>query len=110
MSLEANKTLVQSYLEGVWSGDVSIMEQHSGLRHLIPFVQEIIEANEHSNSKITEQFGEGEWVATRFVSDIKLKKDFRGMEAGSQVTIETLMMHHIVDGEIVLQYAQGAPI
>lgn len=109
MLAEQNKAIVRHILEEIWHGNLGILNEHPGMHASIPFLTTMRDSVDFSSQEIVQQLADGNWVVTRFLSSGIHKKDFMGTPAGKEVHIETIMIHHIQDGQMVEQRSQGGP-
>lgn len=107
-SAEALKSLVRHVIEETTRGNLDILQEHPGLHETIPIMRAMHEGFSERKVTFALQFTEGEWVASRLIENRKHTGMFMGIApTHKQVEIEVLMLHRIVDGKIVQQYAQA---
>lgn len=111
MSTEQNKAVVRHVLSELWNGNFAIADEHAGIQEIIPFIQHIHGAMTNSVHELVQQVADGEWVASRFVTEATHSGVFMGMPpTGERVLSETLMFHRVVNGIIVEQHSQGGRV
>ena len=111
MSAEQNKAVVCHVLNELWKENFGIADKHPGIQEVVPFIQHIHQAMSDSQHEIVQQFADGEWVATRQITEATHTGNFMGMPpTGERIRSETLMFHRVVNGFIVKQHSQGGRI
>jgi predicted ester cyclase len=120
---EANKALVRSYLTGVDTGDVGVLDTYvdptyddhnpppfqqgtgmDGARQAFTYALGAFSDFRH---EISAQYADGDVVITRITGSAKHTGEFLGIPAtGKQVSMEGIAIHRIADGKVVEHWAQ----
>ncbi len=107
MTPEERKQLVTSMIEDrLKAGSTDGMEEHPGLREIIPTVERVSQALSNRSVSFPLVICEGEWVAVRAVFSGTHVGDLFGNPAtGKHLEYEVLMFNRVVDGKIVKQHS-----
>jgi predicted ester cyclase len=108
MSQEENKRIVTRYLEALDRKDFEALKEHPGLYQTAARQPMVRAAFPDLQTTIEQQVAEGDTVATRGVMEGTHLGTFMGVEATNKhLTWTVLVMDRIVDGKIVLHYANA---
>ena len=108
MSLEENKTIVRRVIEALDQQDFAILNEHPGFNETVQRQPLVRAAFPDLQTTIEQQIAEGNTVATR----VTLRGTHLGAFMGAaptekQLSWTVLLMDEIVDGKIVLHYANA---
>ena len=108
MSLEENKAIVRRFLEALDRQNFDALKEHPGLYQTVVRQPIIRAAFPDLHTTVEHQVAEGDTVATRAT----LRGTHRGPLFGAAptnqlLTFSVLLMDQIVDGKIVLHYANA---
>lgn len=107
-STETLKSLVRHVIEEATRGNLDILQEHPGLHEIIPMQRALYEGYSERQVTFALQFTDGEWVASRVITNYKHTGMFMGIPpTHKQIEMEILMFHRIVDGKIVQQHSQA---
>ena len=108
MSIEENKAIVRSFLEDLDQRNFDALKEHPGLYQTVARQPLIRAAFPDLQTTIEHQIAEGDTVATRATMRGTHLGQFMGVAPTSkQLTWNVLLMDTIVDGKIVLHYANA---
>jgi predicted ester cyclase len=112
MSSEENKSIIIRLQESLNRHDLTVLDQHPGMRGTKEFLGRYFHAFPDAQATIEELVAEGEWVAARLISRGTHQHEEWGGQApiGRPWVVEVLALHRIVDDRIVLAYAQAGPM
>jgi predicted ester cyclase len=107
-SAETLKSLVRHVAEEAIRGNLDILQEHPGLRESIPFHRALNAGFSERKVTFPLQFTDGEWVASRIIVSQVHTGTFMGIPpTHNRVEHEVLLMHRVVAGKIVQEYAQS---
>ena len=105
---ETLKSLVRHVIEETIRGNLDILQEHPGLIETIPMQRALQEGYSERKVTFALQFTDGEWVASRIVTNYKHTGTFMGIPPTNKyIEMEVLLFHRIVDGKIVQQHSQA---
>jgi predicted ester cyclase len=108
MSIEENKAIVRRYLEALDQHNFDAVKQHPGLYQTVVRQPLIRAAFPDGQTIVEHQVAEGDTVATRATLRGTHLGPFMGVPPTNQkLTWSLLLMDQIVDGKIVLHYANA---
>jgi predicted ester cyclase len=108
MSIEENKAVVRRYLEALDRHSFEVLREHPGLYQAAARQPMIRAAFPDCQTTIEYQVAEGDVVATRARMRGTHLGPFMGVPASNQkLAWSLLLMDQIVDGKIVLHYANA---
>ena len=107
-SSEDNKAIVRRFLEALEKQDFEALKEHPGLYQTAQRQPMVRAAFPDLRTKIEQQIAEGDTVATRATMQGTHLGPFMGVApTNKQVKLTILLMDQIVDGKIVLHYANA---
>ena len=108
MSLEANKAVVRRFLEALDQQNFDALKEHPGLSQTVVRQPIIRAAFPDLRTTVEHQVAEGDTVATRATLSGTHHGPLFGVAPTHQrLTWSVLLMDRIVDGKIVLHYANA---
>jgi len=108
MSMEENKTIVRRFLEALDQQNFDALKEHPGLYQTVVRQPIIRGAFPDLQTTVEHQVAEGDTVATRATLRGTHRGTFMGVApTNQQLTFSVLLMDKIVDGKIVLHYANA---
>ena len=108
MAMEANKAIIRRFLEDLDRKNFDALKQHPGLYQTVERQPIIRAAFPDLQTTIEHQVAEGDTVATRGTMRGTHLGPFMGVAPTSkQLTWSVLLMDTVVDGKIVLHYANA---
>ena len=108
MSTEENKAIVRRYLEALDQQNFDAIKEHPGLYQTVVRQPIIRAAFPDLQGTIEHQIAEGDTVATRGTLRGTHLGPFMGVApTNKQLTWSVLLMDQVVDGKIVLHYANA---
>jgi predicted ester cyclase len=108
MSMEENKAIVRRFLEALDEKNFDALKDHPGLYQTVERQPLIREAFPDLQTTIERQIAEGDTVATRATLRGTHVGPFMGVApTNKQLTWSVLLMDQVVDGKIVLHYANA---
>jgi predicted ester cyclase len=107
-SSEENKAIVRRFLEALDRQDFETIKEHSGLYQTVQRQPMIRAAFPDLRTTIEQQIAEGDTVATLATMEGTHLGAFMGVApTNKQVKLTVLLMDQIVEGKIVLHYANA---
>ena len=115
MAMEANKAIIRRFLEDLDQKNFDALKHHPGLYQTVERQPIIRAAFPDLQTTVEHQVAEGDTVATRGTMRGTHLGPFMGVAPTSkQLTWSVLLMDTVVDGKIVLHYANadwiGVPV
>jgi predicted ester cyclase len=108
MSIEDNKAIIRSILAALDRHDYDALKDHPGLYQTIVRQPMVRAAFPDGQTTVEHQVAEGDMVATRATIRGTHRGELFGVAPTNQhLTFSLLMMDQIVDGRIVLHYANA---
>lgn len=108
MSLQENKAIVRRFLEALDQKNFAALMEHPGLYQTVERQPLIRSAFPDLQTTIDQQIAEGDTVATRATLRGTHLGQFMGVApTNQQLTWSVLLMDQVVDGKIVLHYANA---
>jgi predicted ester cyclase len=108
MAMEANKAIIRRFLEDLDQKNFDALKQHPGLYQTVERQPIIRAAFPDLQTTVEHQVAEGDTVATRGTMRGTHLGPFMGVAPTSkQLTWSVLLMDTVVDGKIVLHYANA---
>ena len=108
MSLEENKAIVRRVLEALDQKNLAILNEHPGFFETVQRQPLLRTAFPDLQTTIEHQIAEGDTVATRAILRGTHLGPFMGATpTGKQLSWNILLMDQIVDGKIVVHYANA---
>jgi len=108
MAMEANKAIIRRFLEDLDRKNFDALKQHPGIYQTVERQPIIRAAFPDLQTTIEHQVAEGDTVATRGTMRGTHLGPFMGVAPTSkQLTWSVLLMDTVVDGKIVLHYANA---
>ena len=108
MAMEANKAIIRRFLEDLDQKNFDALKQHPGLYQTVERQPIMRAAFPDLQTTIEHQVAEGDTVATRGTMRGTHLGPFMGVAPTSkQLTWSVLLMDTVVDGKIVLHYANA---
>jgi predicted ester cyclase len=108
MSMEENKAIVRRFLEALDQQHFDALKEHPGLYQTVVRQPIIRAAFPDLQTTVEHQVAEGDTVATRATLRGTHRGPFMGVApTNQQLTFSVLLMDKIVDGKIVLHYANA---
>lgn len=108
MSMEENKAIVRRFLEALDQRNFAALTEHPGLYQTVERQPAIRAAFPDLRTTVEHQIAEGDTVATRATLRGTHLGPFMGVApTNKQLTWSVLLMDTIVDGRIVLHYANA---
>ena len=108
MAMEANKAIIRRFLEDLDQKNFDALKQHPGLYQTVERQPIIRAAFPDLQTTVEHQVAEGDTVATRGTMRGTHLGPFMGVAPTSkQLTWGVLLMDTVVDGKIVLHYANA---
>ena len=108
MSMEENKAIVRRFLEALDQQNFDALKEHPGLYQTVVRQPIIRAAFPDLQTTVEQQVAEGDTVATRATLRGTHSGPFMGVPpTNQQLTFSVLLMDKIVDGKIVLHYANA---
>jgi predicted ester cyclase len=108
MSMEENKAIVRGVLEALDRHDFDALKEHPGLYQTVVRQPMIRAAFPDLQTTIEHQVAEGDTIATGATLRGTHRGSFMGVApTNQQLTWSVLLMDQIVDGKIVLHYANA---
>ena len=108
MSTEGNKAIVRSFLEALDQQNFDALKEHPGLYQTVVRQPMIRAAFPDLQTTVEHQVEEGDTVATRATMRGTHLGPFMGVApTNQQLTWSVLLMDKVVDGKIVLHYANA---
>jgi predicted ester cyclase len=108
MSMEENKAIVRRFLEALDQKNFAALEEHPGLYQTVQRQPFIRAAFPDLRTTVEHQIAEGDTVATRATLHGTHLGPFMGVApTNKQLTLSVLLMDTVVDGRIVLHYANA---
>src|SRR6185503_3966701 len=106
--LEENKAIVRRFLEALDRQNFEALKEHPGLYQTVQRQPMIRMAFPDLQATIEQQIAEGDTVATRATMEGTHAGTFMGVApTNKHVKLTVLLMDQIVDGKIVLHYANA---
>jgi predicted ester cyclase len=109
MSAEEDKAVVRRFLEALDRHDFASLKEHPGLQQILerhPLMRAAFPDLQH---KIEQQIAEGDTVATRVTMTGTHSGSFMGASpTNKRISWGVLLMDRVVDGKIVLHYANNS--
>ena len=109
MSVEESKAVIRHFLEALDRHDFAGLTEHPGLQQVLerhPLMRAAFPDLQH---KIEHQIAEGDTVATRVTMTGTHRGPFMGVAAtNKRMSWSVLLMDRVVDGKIVLHYANNS--
>ena len=107
-SSEDNKAIVRRFLDALDQQNFEALKEHPGLYQTAQRQPMVRAAFPDLRTKVEQQVAEGDTVATRATMQGTHLGTFMGVApTNKQVTLTVLLMDQIVDGKIVLHYANA---
>jgi len=108
MSMEENKAIVRRFLEALDQRNFAALTEHPGLYQTVKRQPSIRAAFPDLRTTVEHQIAEGDTVATRATLRGTHLGPFMGVApTNKQLTWSVLLMDTVVDGKIVLHYANA---
>jgi len=108
MSSDENKAVVRRFLEALDRQDFEALKEHPGLYQTVQRQPMVRAAFPDLRTKIEQQVAEGDTVATRATMEGTHGGTFFGVAPTKKtVKLTLLLIDQIVDGKIVLHYANA---
>jgi len=108
MSMEENKAIVRRFLEALDRQDFDALKEHPGLNHTVARQPSVRAAFPDLQTTVEQQVAESDTVATRAtLCGTHLGAAFGVAPTNQRLTWSVLLMDQIVDGKIVLHYANA---
>ena len=106
--LEDNKAIVRRFLEALDQQNFEALKEHPGLYQTVQRQPMVRTAFPDLRTTIEQQIADGDTVATRATMEGTHVGTFMGVApTNKQVKLTVLLMDQIVDGKIVLHYANA---
>ena len=108
MSMEENKAIVRRYLEALDQKNFDAIKEHPGLYQTVERHPLVRTGFPDLKTTVDHQIAEGDMVATRAtLRGTHLGTLFGVAPTNKQLTWSVLLMDQVVDGKIVLHYANA---
>src|SRR5262245_55984732 len=108
MSMEDNKAIVRRFLEALDRRDFDALKEHPGLHHTVARQPSVRAAFPDLHTTVEHQVAEGDTAGTRATPRrTHLGAAFGVAPTNQRLTWSVLLMDQIVDGKIVLHYANA---
>ena len=109
MSTEDNKAVIRNFLEALDQHDFASLTEHPGLEQILKRHPQMRAAFPDLRHRIDDQIAENDTVATRVTMTGTHLGSFMGVApTNRQMTWNVLLMDRVVDGRIVLHYANNS--